>query len=64
MKKQDRIKSVQFSGHGHYKVTVVKYGKEYTATITDMSTIDEYKDGVVRAAINIYDTVIRKCTSF
>ncbi len=60
MKKQDRVKSVRFAGHGHYKVTIEKYGKEYTATITDMPTIDDYKDGVVRAAINLYDEVIRK----
>lgn len=62
MKKQDRIVSVRFAGNGHYKVTVSKYGKHYTATVTDMPTIDDYKDGVVRAAINLYDEVIRKTT--
>jgi len=41
MKKQKRITKVQFSGSGHYKVSVIRYGKEYTATITDMQTIDE-----------------------
>ena len=63
MKKQDRIVSVRFSGSGHYKVTISKYGKRYTSVTTDMPTIDDYKDGKVSAAIQLYDEVIRK-TSF
>jgi len=60
MKKQDRIHSVRLSGHGHYKCTVSKYGKLYSATITDMTIIDDYKDGKVSAAIDIYNNVMRK----
>lgn len=60
MKKQERITKVQFSGHGHYKVSIIRYGKEYTATITDMQTIDNYKDGKIQAAINLYDMVWNK----
>ena len=44
MEKHERIIRVRFSGHGHYKVTISYYGKEYTATITDMTLIDNYKD--------------------
>jgi len=44
MKKSERIVNVRFSGHGHYKVTIVRYGVEHTATIDDMPTIDNYKD--------------------
>ena len=61
MKKQDRIYKVQFSGHGHYKVTIVRYGKLYSAIITDMPTIDDYKDGIKKAAIQLYDMVWREC---
>ena len=60
MKKQERIIEVKFAGSGHYKVTVERYGKRYTATIDDMPTIDDYKDGSVKAAISLYDQVIRK----
>ena len=60
MKKQKRITKVQFSGSGHYKVSVIRYGKEYTATITDMQAIDDYKYGKVSAAIRLYDYVCRK----
>ncbi len=60
MKKQDRINSVLFSGSGHYKVTVTRYGKQYSATTTNMPAVDDYKDGVVSAAITLYDEVIRK----
>jgi len=60
MKKQERIHSVKFSGNGHYKVTIEKYGKLYSGIITDMPTIDDYKDGKICAAIALYDTVIRQ----
>jgi len=60
MSKQERIRSVRFSGHGHYKVTIEKYGKLYTGTIDDMTIIDDYHDGKVGAAIALYDTVIRQ----
>ena len=53
MKKQDRITSVKFSGSGHFKVTISRYGKEYTATITDMPTIDRYKNRSINAAVNL-----------
>ena len=54
MKKSERITSVKFSGHGHYKVTISYYGKEYTATVTDMTLIDDYKDGIRQAALYDY----------
>jgi len=57
MSKKERITSVRFSGHGHYKVTIERYGKPYTATITDMTLIDDYKDGGIKAANNLYDAV-------
>jgi len=57
MSKQDRITSVRFSGHGHYKVTIERYGKSYTATIDDMTLIDNYKDGGIKAANSLYDAV-------
>jgi len=44
MAKHERITRVRFSGHGHYQVTISYYGKSYTATITDMTLIDNYKD--------------------
>jgi len=55
MKKSERITRVRFSGHGHYKVTISYYGKDYTATITDMTLIDDYKDSINQAAL--YDAV-------
>ena len=60
MKKQERIYSVRFAGTGHYNVTIIRYNKLYTATTTDMQTIDDYHDGKVHAAINLYDFVISK----
>jgi len=60
MSKQERIISVRFSGHGHYKVTIEKYGKQYTGTITDMTLIDDFKDGKISASIALYDTVLRQ----
>lgn len=44
MAKHERITRVRRSGHGHYQVTISYYGKSYTATITDMQLIDNYKD--------------------
>jgi len=55
MKKSEKITSVRFSGHGHYKVTISYYGKNYTATINDMTLIDDYKDGINQDAL--YDAV-------
>ena len=60
MQKQDRVKSVRFAGHGHYKVTIEKYGKLYSAISTNSQAVDDYRDGKVFAAINLYDEVIRK----
>ena len=57
MKKSERITSARFSGHGHYKVTIERYGKSYTATINDMTLIDDYKDGGIKAANDLYDAV-------
>ena len=57
MSKQDRITSVNFSGHGHYNVTIERYGKSYTATIDDMTLIDNYKDGGIKASNDLYDAV-------
>lgn len=54
MSKAERIIRVRFSGSGHYKVTISYYGKEYTATITDMTLIDDYKDGIRQAALYDY----------
>tara|TARA_R110001632_G_scaffold70752_1_gene164616 strand:- start:9256 stop:9444 length:189 start_codon:yes stop_codon:yes gene_type:complete len=60
MKKHERITRVRPSGHGHYKVTISYYGKEYTATIDDMTLIDDYKDGIIGRMNDLYDTVKRK----
>jgi|TARA_R110000868_G_scaffold103015_3_gene283782 hypothetical protein len=62
MKKHERIIRVRFSGHGHYKVTISYYGEEYTATITDMTLIDNYKDDnpVIKDMNWLYDVVKRK----
>jgi hypothetical protein len=57
MKKSERITSARFSGHGHYKVTIERYGKPHTATIDDMTLIDDYKDGGIKAANDLYDAV-------
>jgi hypothetical protein len=54
MKKSERITRVRFSGNGHYKVTISHYGKEYTATVTDMTLIDDYKDGIRQYALYDY----------
>jgi hypothetical protein len=54
MIKSERIIRVRFSGSGHYKVTISYYGKEYTATVTDMTLIDDYKDGIRQAALYDY----------
>jgi hypothetical protein len=60
MKKHERITAVKFSGSGHYKVTISYYGKEYTATITDMTLIDDYKDGDKIGRMNdLYDAVTK-----
>jgi len=40
----DRIESVRKSGHGHFAVTFNYYGKAHTATISDMTLIDAFKD--------------------
>jgi len=55
MSKAERITRVKFSGNGHYNVTISYYGKEYTATITDMTLIDDYKDSINQSAL--YDAV-------
>jgi hypothetical protein len=61
MKKHERITWVKFDGHGHYKVTIQRYGKSYTATITDMTLIDDYKDGEKIGRMNdLYDAVWAK----
>ena len=62
MPKHERITAVKFSGHGHYKVTISYYGKYYTATITDMSLIDNYKDAspIVQDLNWLYEVVKRK----
>ena len=60
MSKAERITRVRFSGSGHYKVTISYYGKEYTATITDMTLIDDYKDGGIKASNDLYDVVWSK----
>jgi hypothetical protein len=62
MKKHEKITSVRFSGHGHYKVTIERYGKKYTATITDMTLIDDYKDGKIGRMNQLYDLVKLKAT--
>tara|TARA_R110000824_G_scaffold40657_1_gene121636 strand:- start:370 stop:576 length:207 start_codon:yes stop_codon:yes gene_type:complete len=62
MEKHERIIRVRFSGHGHYKVTISYYSKEYTATITDMTLIDNYKDDnpVIQDMNWLYEVVKRK----
>lgn len=51
MKKSERITSVRFAGSGHYKVTISYYGKIKTATIDDMTLIDDYHDGINQNAL-------------
>ncbi len=62
MPKHERIVRVKFDGWGHYKVTISYYGKEYTATITDMTLIDNYKDDdpIIQELNWLYDAVKRK----
>ena len=61
MKKHERITAVKFSGHGHYKVTIERYGKPYSATVTDMTLIDDYHDGEKVGRMNqLYDLVRSK----
>jgi hypothetical protein len=31
------------SGHGHYKVTITYYGKQYSTITNDMPLVDAYK---------------------
>ena len=58
MSKAERITSVRFCNHGHYKVTISYYGKEYTAVVTDMMMIDEYLwKRTKRAANELYNYV-------
>jgi hypothetical protein len=58
MSKAERITSVRFYNHGHYKVTISYYGKEYTAVVTDMMMIDEYLwKRTKRAADELYNYV-------
>ncbi len=58
MSKTERITSVVFYNHGHYKVTISYYGKEYTAVVTDMMMIDEYLwKRTKRAANELYNYV-------
>ena len=61
MKKHERITSVKFSGHGHYKVTICYYGKTIAATITDMELIDNYRDDepIISDLNWLYDCVKR-----
>ena len=63
MKKSERIITLRKSGHGHYKVTISYYGKEYTATIDDMTLIDDYNDGIVGRINDLYDVVKSKCVA-
>jgi len=35
--------SLMPSGHGHYKVTITYYGKTYSTTTNDMSSVDAYR---------------------
>lgn len=60
--KWKRIESVRFVGHGHYKVTISYYRKLYSAVITDMTLIDNYKDedGTIEDKNWLYEAVKRK----
>lgn len=40
----NRDLSVNFSGHGHYKITGLVYGKPCYYIETDMTLIDNFKD--------------------
>ena len=48
MKITDEIKKNQlkltFSGHGHYKVSGMVYGKYFYYTESDMTLVDDYHD--------------------
>lgn len=61
LSKSERITSLKFRGNGHYKVTISYYGKEYTATIDDMTLIDDYHDGIIGRMNDLYDVVKSKC---
>ena len=58
--KKDRILKVLPSGHGHYKVTIQRYTKTYSAIIDNMEAIDDYKTGKESAAVTLYDMVCWK----
>jgi uncharacterized protein YfaP (DUF2135 family) len=54
------------SGHGHYKVTINYYGKNYSAIVSDMHSVDayrsekgEYRITPTQASIMLYNEVKR-----
>ena len=61
---------IQKIGYGHWKITVLYYGKEISCTSTDSESVDDYysgedeKDGRVlrwkRGYKSLMDEVIRK----
>lgn len=40
-----KIVSFEFSGYGHYKITIVYRGKKYKCTTNNMEAIDEAREG-------------------
>ena len=63
MKKHKRILRLKFIYSGHYKVTISYYKKEYTATITDMTLIDDYNAGIIGRMNDLYNAVKFKALS-
>lgn len=49
-KPRTRLRSVTFAGHGHYRVVVEKRGRLYAGVTSNMSLIDQYKNGSAMAA--------------
>jgi hypothetical protein len=54
------------NGYGHYKVTITYYGKQYSTTTNDMSSVDayrsekgEYRTTPIQASITLYNEVKR-----
>lgn len=63
MKNYEKIQAIKYSGNGHYQITIQFRNKNYSAIVTDMQMIDNYKSinrGWKDAGNRLYDTVVRK----
>ena len=58
-----KIAGLQFSGYGHYKVTILFRNQMYSAITTDMPSVDLFKSnghGWKSAGNSLYKQVVRK----